>query len=157
MINMRKNRTKKTEEDDKSVPEELKEDSNENNPEVIQEENSTNYNKIVAGQIYNFSITIYKFFIKTLLVILKSSGIYLLWICLHYFSAHLYIKFCVPDTIVGFLMSPFMISTPHCQGLRWIVYNSTGVINNMWILIGAWIYSIIWICNKDNHVEPTSL
>ena len=119
MINMRKNRTKKTEEDDKSVPEELKlkEDSNENNPEVIQEENSTNYNKIVAGQIYNFSITIYKFFIKTLLVILKSSGIYLLWICLHYFSAHLYIKFCVPDTIVGFLMSPFMISTPHCQGL----------------------------------------
>jgi len=99
----------------------------------------------------------YKFFIKSLLVILKASGIYLLWICLHYFSAHLYIKFCVPDTIIGFLMSPFMIATPHCQGLRWIVYNAAGIINNMWILIGTWIYSIIWIFNSDTNMKPTSL
>lgn len=154
---MRRMRTKKTEEDDKNISEELKEPSYENNPEVTQEENSSNYNKIVAGQIYNFLITMYKFFIKTLLVILKASGIYLLWICLHYFSAHLYIKFCVPDTIIGFIMSPFMIATPHCQGLRWIVYNAAGIISNMWILIGAWIYSIIWIYNKDTHMEPTSL
>jgi len=54
-------------------------------------------------------------------------------------------------------MSPFMIATPHCQGLRWIIYNAAGIINNMWILIGAWIYSIIWIFNRDNHVDPNSL
>jgi hypothetical protein len=73
----------------------------------------------------------------------------LLWIFLHYFSAQLYVKFCVPNTVYGFIMSPFMISTPHCQGLRWIVYNAANIINNMWILIGAWIYSMIWIINVD--------
>jgi hypothetical protein len=52
-------------------------------------------------------------------------------------------------------MSPFMVSTPHCQGLRWIVYNAASIINNMWILIGAWIYSIIWIY-KENHSEDSN-
>ena len=94
---------------------------------------------------YNLSIDVYSFCLRTTLFIFKVSGIYLLWISLHYFSAHLYIKFCVPNTIIGFMMSPFMIMTPHCQGLRWIVYNAANIINHMWILIGAWIYSMIWI------------
>jgi len=154
---MRRTRTQQTKENDKNISEEFKKPSDESNSETIQEENNSNYNKIIADKIYNFLITMYKFFIKSLLVILKASGIYLLWICLHYFSAHLYIKFCVPDTIIGFLMSPFMIATPHCQGLRWIVYNAVGIINNMWILIGTWIYSIIWIFNSDTNMKPTSL
>ena len=94
---------------------------------------------------YNLSIDVYSFCLRTTLFLFKVSGIYLLWISLHYFSAHLYIKFCVPNTIIGFMMSPFMIMTPHCQGLRWIVYNAANIINHMWILIGAWIYSMIWI------------
>jgi hypothetical protein len=96
--------------------------------------------------VNNSSIIIF----KTSIILFKASGIYLLWIMMHYFSAHLYIKFCVPNTFIGFIMSPFMIATPHCQGLRWIVYNSAGVINNMWILIGTWIYSLIWIFNTNN-------
>ena len=94
----------------------------------------------------NISIS---FILRTTLFIFKVSGIYLLWIGLHYFSAHLYIKFCVPNTLVGFIMSPFMIMTPHCQGLRWIVYNAANIINHMWILIGAWIYSMIWIISNE--------
>ena len=66
---------------------------------------------------YNLSIDVYSFCLRTTLFIFKVSGIYLLWISLHYFSAHLYIKFCVPNTIIGFMMSPFMIMTPHCQNL----------------------------------------
>ena len=108
-------------------------------------------------KLYKFGVKCCVFIFKTTIFLSKISGIYLLWICLHYFSAHLYIKFCVPDTIIGFLMSPFMIATPHCQGLRWIVYNAAGIINNMWILIGTWIYSLIWIFNRDNHADPTSL
>ena len=46
-------------------------------------------------------------------------------------------------------MSPLMIMTPHCQGLRWIVYNAANIINNMWILVGAWIYSMIWIIGRE--------
>jgi hypothetical protein len=99
----------------------------------------------IFENLYNLSIDVYSFCLRTTLFVFKVSGIYLLWISLHYFSAHLYIKFCVPNTIIGFMMSPFMIMTPHCQGLRWIVYNAANIINHMWILIGAWIYSMIWI------------
>ena len=71
----------------------------------------------------------------------------MLWIFLHFFASYLYTKLCVPTTWFGLFMSPFLTATPHCQGLRWIVYNAAHIINNMWILIGAWIYSIIWIIN----------
>jgi len=101
-------------------------------------------------KLYDFLINICSFCLRTTIFLFKISGIYLLWICLHYFSAHLYIKFCVPNTIIGFIMSPFMIMTPHCQGLRWIVYNAANIINNMWILIGTWIYSMIWIFNSEH-------
>lgn len=112
---------------------------------------------IIIEHIYKILIKASTFLLKTSIVLFKVSGIYLLWICLHYFSAHLYIKFCVPDTFIGFLMSPFMVAAPHCQGLRWIVYNAAGIINNMWILIGAWIYSLIWIFNHDSNIEATPL
>ena len=91
---------------------------------------------------------------KTIHLIVKISGIYLLWICLHYGASHMYIKLCVPRTIFGFIMSPFMVSTPHCQGLRWIVYNAATIINNMWLALGAWIYTLLWF-SKENG-SPTS-
>ena len=123
--------------------------------EEINELNDIELDKISKSQffdvIYNFSTDICSFILRTTIFLFKVSGIYLLWICLHYFSAHLYVKFCVPNTIIGFIMSPFMIMTPHCQGLRWIVYNAANIINHMWILIGAWIYSMIWIIGTDNQ------
>jgi hypothetical protein len=133
----------------------------ENEIEEINELNDIELHKISKGilieNIYNLFIRVFTFLLKTLLITLKVSAIYLLWICLHYFSAHLYVKYCVPNTVFGFFMSPFMISTPHCQGLRWIVYNAAGIINNMWINIGAWIYSIIWIFKSDINVESPTM
>ena len=98
---------------------------------------------------YNFTIYFFDLTYKTCKFIFKISGIYLLWICLHYIASHLYIKFCVPSTIFGFIMSPFMTATPHCLGLRWIVYNAANMINNMWLVLGAWICSTILIINND--------
>lgn len=98
---------------------------------------------------YEFLDNSISFILRTTIFLFKISGIYILWISLHYFSAHLYVKFCVPNSIIGFIMSPLMISTPHCQGLRWIVYNAANIINHMWVLIGAWIYSIIWIVGAE--------
>jgi hypothetical protein len=80
----------------------------------------------------------------------KVSGIYLMWIILHYGASHLYIQLCVPKTTWGFLISPFLTATPHCQGLRWIVYNAANVINNMWVILGAWICSTILLINREN-------
>jgi len=140
------------------MPKRIKEPNyNENEIELTREEidelNDMELDKISKCKLleksYNFLINFSSFVLRTTLFSLKASGIYLLWIFLHYSSAHLYIKFCVPNTIIGFIMSPFMIMTPHCQGLRWIVYNAANIINNMWIVIGAWIYSMIWVIGKE--------
>lgn len=65
--------------------------------------------------LYDYFIFSCKFFYKIIRLIFNISGIYLLWIFLHYVASHLYVKLCVPNTIIGFIMSPFMTSTPHCQ------------------------------------------
>jgi len=88
--------------------------------------------KVILSYTYKF----FKF-------IFSVTGVYLLWIFLHYFASHLYVKLCVPNTVIGFLMSPFMTATPHCQGLRWVVYNAANMINNMWIICGSFICSTI--------------
>ena len=93
---------------------------------------------------------------KTIKFIINVSGIYLLWILLHYVASHLYVKLCVPSTIFGFIMSPFMTATPHCQGLRWIVDNAANMINNMWIIFGTWICSSILFINNNNSVDNSS-
>jgi hypothetical protein len=64
---------------------------------------------------------------------------YLLWITLHFVASHLYARFCVPLTFFGFLLAPFMVPTPHCQALRWTIYNGGLAITNMWVVLGAWI------------------
>lgn len=70
---------------------------------------------------------------------------YLLWITLHYVATHLYSYLCVPLTFYGFVMAPFMVPTPHCQALRWTIYNGGATIANMWILFGAWLIKYIVI------------
>ncbi len=100
----------------------------------------------ILERIYDLSVYL-QHLIK---IVFGVGGIYLLWICLHYVASHLYVKFCVPTTIVGFLLSPFMVSTPHCQGLRWIVYNAANMINNMWIIFGTWICSTL--LNYNTHI-----
>ena len=61
-----------------------------------------------------------------------------LWILLHFVTPHLYVYFCTPATIMGFAMSPFIATTPHCIALRWSIYNSGSVITSMWMLVGTW-------------------
>ena len=93
----------------------------------------------------NFIIISFQYTYKIVRIFINVSGIYVLWIFLHYLASHLYIKLCVPNTFIGFFMSPFMTATPHCQGLRWIVYNAATMINNMWITLGTWICSFLLI------------
>lgn len=100
---------------------------------------------------YKVFIICFQFIYKTVKFVVNVSGIYLLWIFLHYLASHLYVRLCVPNTIIGFLMSPFMTATPHCQGLRWIVYNAANMINNMWVILGSWICSTLLITNKDTY------
>jgi hypothetical protein len=102
----------------------------------------------------NLIIISFQYTYKIVRIFINVSGIYVLWIFLHYLASHLYIKLCVPNTVIGFFMSPFMTATPHCQGLRWIVYNAAIMINNMWITLGTWICSFLLIFPPLEKVEP---
>jgi len=133
-----------------------KEENNIGHPspeEINESELETISRSKVFDDFYEFTDKAFSFILRTTVFLFKISGVYILWIGLHYFSAHLYVKFCVPHSVIGFIMSPFMITTPHCQGLRWIVYNAANIINHMWILIGAWIYSMIWITGAEQTRE----
>lgn len=69
--------------------------------------------------------------------------IYSGWIVAHYIAPHAYVKFCVPPTWVGFLMSPLNASSPQCIAIRWVIYKGGNSIVMMWILAGLWILKII--------------
>ena len=70
---------------------------------------------------------------------MKIGGIYLVYCLLHYFIPHVYVYFCVPITIFGFLMSPFMSQAPHCIALRWALNTVGNNIGSMFLLIAAWL------------------
>lgn len=118
--------------------------------EEIHDNQDSEFNKY-TNTIYFFEklqkkLTSVYFFMYTIITtIINVCGIYLVWIILHYISCHLYVYFCVPNTIIGFIMSPFMTATPHCLGLRWIIYNAANMINNMWLILGTWVCSTILI------------
>jgi len=148
-IRTSKREIEKKEEEDQTI-EEI-------NEEQDKELEKTSFNSdFVIKIFYNCGIYFFTATYKTIKFIINVSGIYLLWILLHYVASHLYVKLCVPSTIFGFIMSPFMTATPHCQGLRWIVYNAANMINNMWIIFGAWICSSLLFINKNNSVDNSS-
>ena len=69
---------------------------------------------------------------------LKSSvGIYMLWICCHFFFANLYTHHCARWSIMGFIVSPFVAVTPYCRGILWVVTKGSDIISGMWILLGS--------------------
>ena len=81
-----------------------------------------------------------------------AISIYLLWIMLHYISPHLYVHFCVPLNMRGLLMSPFIAPSPHCQALRWTIYNGGNTIITMWIFIGTLVVKkLIPVKQKENE------
>jgi len=111
------------------------------------------YYVFFINKTHVFVIYIRNFVIKIVRISLSLYGIYLTWIILHYFASHLYIKFCVPASFLGFVVSPFLTTTPHCQGLRWIIYNGANTINNMWVIIGTWISSNLLFFTRNMSQE----
>jgi len=79
--------------------------------------------------------TIYQVFENTSC---KVILLYLFWITLHYTCSHLYVQWCVPATIYGFISSPFLAPAPHCQAFRWVISQGGNIIVTMWIVIGTW-------------------
>jgi len=82
----------------------------------------------------------YKQIVKS--IIIESSniiGIYILWVCAHYLSTHLYVKLCVDWSIIGFVTSPFLVTMPHCIGLLWAINQGSRNLQVMWVILGYWL------------------
>ena len=75
--------------------------------------------------------------------IYQVSALYVFWIALHYITAQLYVKYCATPTFYGFLVSPFLISSPHCVAMRWVFTKGGNLIEGMWTLLGTWLCSKI--------------
>lgn len=103
------------------------------------------YFSYIVNKIPDFLINISNAAYKVINITISLYGIYFVWTMLHFFASHLYIKLCVPLSFMGFIISPFMTATPHCQGLRWIIFNGANMIHNMWLIVGSWMASVLLI------------
>jgi hypothetical protein len=65
--------------------------------------------------------------------------IYIVWIVIHYISSHLYVKWCVSSGFIGFLYSPLLTQSLHCQALRWGIHTGANTIQSMWAVIATWV------------------
>ena len=81
------------------------------------------------------------------------TGVFILWIVLHFIAANLYPMFCAELSIFGFVKSIFVAQTPHCIALRWVIYNGGNSINSMWISLGLWITAKIFKNIKNKVIE----
>ena len=83
------------------------------------------------NNIYNFVVPYFQW-------VYLITKVYILWIIIHYISVQLYVKHCVPSSILGFITSPILVSSPHCKAMRWILHTGANTIDNMWNTIGVW-------------------
>ena len=73
----------------------------------------------------------------------RIAGIYVIWMFIHYIASHLYTYFCVPYTFLGFIAAPFLVTSPHCAGLRWCIVHGAETITAMWVIIGTWLVTLL--------------
>ncbi len=63
-----------------------------------------------------------EFINKNCIIIYDISGIFILWIVLHYTAANLYAMFCAELTMFGFMRSIFIAQEPHCIAMNINIY-----------------------------------
>lgn len=81
-------------------------------------------------------------FTKFLFEIARPILFFCVWILIHHIITNLYAELCAPKTLFGFIITPFIVSSPHCSSMRWLINNSIMFIENGWILAG------IYLCEK---------
>ena len=69
----------------------------------------------------------------------KVASMYIFWTGIHYLSSYLYIWYCVPPTLVGFLLSPLAAVMPYCNALRHSITIGASTMSTGWLVFGTWI------------------
>ena len=94
--------------------------------------------KSILQTFYEYFIGIINTIVPALKWLYFISKVYIIWITIHYISCQLYVHYCVPSGITGYLISPFLVSSPQCKALRWAFYTGGNIIDNMWNYLGVW-------------------
>lgn len=68
---------------------------------------------------------------------------YFMWIMLHYIGTHMYVNYCAPLSITGFILSPYVISLPSCVAFRWLIQEGNNSIIAMWFAIGTFMINML--------------
>ena len=122
---------------------EKQEEHQEQKKENMSENQETQTLEEIPGK--SMLLTFYEYFIGIINTIVPAlkwlyfiSKVYIIWITIHYISCQLYVHYCVPSGITGYLLSPFLVSSPQCKALRWAFYTGGNIIDNMWNYLGVW-------------------
>jgi len=94
--------------------------------------------KNILHTVYEYIISAVNTIVPVLKWLYFISKVYIIWITIHYISCQLYVHYCVPSGITGYLLSPFLVSSPQCKALRWAFYTGGNIIDNMWNYLGVW-------------------
>lgn len=94
--------------------------------------------KNMLGMIGFLFFTIFYYANRAFVCVWKIGGIYIVWCSLHYVTSQLYVYYCTPYTLLGFITAPFMVATPQCTGLRWCITHGAQTIISMWLVLGTW-------------------
>jgi hypothetical protein len=81
-------------------------------------------------------------FCKLFFEIARPILLFCVWILIHHIVSNLYAELCAPKTLFGLFITPFIVSSPHCSSMRWLINNSIMFIENGWILAS------IFVCEK---------
>tara|TARA_Y100000385_G_scaffold179651_1_gene185572 strand:- start:398 stop:691 length:294 start_codon:yes stop_codon:yes gene_type:complete len=82
--------------------------------------------------------SIINYIYKAITHVFNIGAIYVLWVFIHYLSSLLYHQWCAPASIIGFILSPLLITSPHCKALLWCINTGHEIINIMWVSIGTY-------------------
>jgi hypothetical protein len=138
---------------DSPHPEDYEHDSNANSSDEYDSENENvldlskfdeEHQREISIIYHKFGHLIKKTAIGSTPYIKKAfavSSIYLFWILLHFITAQMYVRYCAHPSLYGLLISPFLISAPHCAAMRWVFTKGGTLIDGMWILLGTWLCS----------------
>ena len=74
---------------------------------------------------------------------IKAIVVGLLWISTHYITPHLYVEFCTPKNLRGFLLSPFRATSQECRLLRSLQNSSLDYFAYMKVVLTAWFIKIV--------------
>lgn len=88
------------------------------------------------------------------------TGVYTLYVVVHFVTPYVYVRLCTPWTLMGFLASPLMAPAPHCRALRWTFLHTASNIDTMWLVLGTWCVAATaapWLLHgKSVTTEPGS-